>query len=74
MTQPTETFTELDLKLVQLPGGIVRLIVIENKAVTDIMETDDGSEKSVRRIMNEILRLVHVKGFTPEKLAVRLKG
>jgi hypothetical protein len=63
----------LDLKLVHMPGGIVRLVVIENDAVLDIMETDPD-DKSVRRIMNEILRLAHTKGFTTEKLAVRLKG
>jgi hypothetical protein len=56
-----------------MPGGIVRLVVIENDAVLDIMETDPD-DKSVRRIMNEILRLAHTKGFTTEKLAVRLKG
>lgn len=79
MTQPTDAPTEmfetLDLKLIKMPAGNVRLVVHDGVEVIDIMETvDGGDEKSVRRIMNEILRLAHRKGFTHQEYAVRLKG
>lgn len=78
MTQPTETpsemFVELDLKLILMPAGNVRLVVHDGIEVIDIMETNDADERSVRRVMNEILRLAHVKGITPQEYAVRLKG
>jgi hypothetical protein len=67
-------FVELDLKLILMPAGNVRLVVHDGIEVIDIMETNDADERSVRRVMNEILRLAHVKGITPQEYAVRLKG
>ncbi|WP_439357870.1 hypothetical protein [Bradyrhizobium sp. DASA03007] len=66
---------ELTLKLLPMPGGNVRLVVWENNVVVDIHETIDGADpKSVRRIMNEMLRVIYVKGYTKDEYAVRVKG
>lgn len=56
---------ELTLKLIKMENGSTRLVVWEDNQVIEIFESDS------RSVLNHMLNLSYIHGFTEEKFKVR---
>ena len=61
-----ESVKDLKFNLIELDDGQKRLVMWENGEIVEIFESDDG-----RRVMNHLLEVAFIHGFTKEKFRVR---